>query len=189
MDILTGRQRARSVFLTALLVLGAVGTVYDVAILRLYPVLADGGALPTIGWMAPDRQLGRRNYAGREAYEWAARRTAPSAIVQFDPHVTIQDTSAFLYASRQFAAADEFCFTGFGGDPALCPALVAKLNRIYPKAGQPALETIDTACETLPVDILVAKDTDPVWADRRSWVWMRKPIFSNAYFRLFGCRN
>jgi hypothetical protein len=44
-------------------------------------------------------------------------------------------------------------------------------------------------CSDLPIDVLVAKDLDAVWTDRRSWVWNEKPLFANAYFRLFGCGN
>ena len=189
-DVFTGwgsvSRRAR-LALTVLLALGAAGTAYDVAILRLYPVMADRGIVHTVGWMAPDREGGKRNYAAREAYEWVTRATAPTAIVQFNPHVDIQETSAFLYANRQFVAGNEQCSSEFGGDPALCPALITKLNEIYPPAGQTASPTIDGVCRSLPIDILVAKDTDPAWSDRRSWVWTQKPVFANGYLRLFRC--
>jgi hypothetical protein len=171
--------------LTAMLVLGLAGTAYDVAILRLYPVLADRGILHTVNWMAPDRKCGQRNYAAREAYEWMTRATLPMAIVQFNPHVAFQETSAFLYADRQFLAANEACLSGFGGDP----ALITRLNAIYPPTGQTASPTLDDTCRNLPIDILVAKDTDPAWADRRSWIWTHKPIFANGYVRLFRCER
>ena len=184
-DVLTGQRRNAA--LTVLLILGAAGTVYDVAILRLYPLLADRGTVATVPWMAPDRQLGKRNYAAREAYEWAARSTAPAAIVQFNPHVAVQDTSAFLYSNRPMLAGADDCDTGFGGDPALCPALISQLDQIHPRAGGTAAQSIDGVCGALPIDILVAKDTDPAWADRRSWVWTEKPVFANAYVRMFRC--
>ena len=92
-----------------------------------------------------------------------------------------------LYANRQFLAGDEGCLSGFGGNPALCPALISELNRIYPAAGQSAPSTIEGACQNLPVDVIVAKDTDPVWSDRSSWVWARQPAFSNGYLRIFRC--
>jgi len=188
-DVFADRQfvrRAVREVLLALLVLGLAGTAYDTAILRLYPVLADCGITYPVPWMAPDRQLGRRNYAAREAYEWMARATRPSAIVQFNPHVRVQDTSAFLYANRQIMAGNESCLSGFGGDPALCPAVIAKLNEIYPRSGQ-AASTFEDVCRSLPIDILVAKDTDPAWADPRSWVWTQTPAFANDYLRLFRC--
>ena len=179
--------RDRRVFLTVLLVLGAAGSVYEVAINRFYPLLADHGTVATVSWLAPDRQAGKRNYAQREAEEWAARATPRAAIVQFNPHTASQNTSAYLYAGRQMLAADDNCLSTFGGDPALCPALITELNRIYPPAGQTAEPAIDGVCHSLPIDLIGAAGTDPAWSDRRSWVWQQPPAFANAYVRLFRC--
>jgi hypothetical protein len=191
-DLVTGASGAIDAgvrrWLGLLVLLGAAGTVYDMAILRLYPWLADRGVVSTLDWMARDRHLGERNYAAREAYEWLDRNTPPDARIQFDPHVAIQDTAAFLYANRQMVAANEGCLAAFGGDPALCPPIMAVVGRMYPLPGQSAPAAIADACRGLPVDILVAKDTDAVWRDPRSWVWQDKPLFANAFVRLFGCR-
>src|SRR5271157_1061484 len=173
--------------LVVLALVGAAGVVYDLALLRFYPLLADGGVLSTLQWMAPDRHLGERNYAAREAYEWLAANSTPHARIQFDPHVEYQDTPAFLYGKRQIVAADETCLATFGGDAALCPPILAVLNRLYPKPGQPAPAAIADTCASLPIDFLVAKDTDAVWRDPQSWVWREKPVFANGHVRLFGC--
>jgi hypothetical protein len=190
-DAITGAAGPLSVpvrrLLAVLALLGAAGTVYDAAMLRLYPLLADRGMVASIGWMAPGRDLGRRNYAQREAYEWLNRNSAPAARIQFNPQVAIQDTPAHLYAERQIVAADEGCLANFGGDPALCPPIQAVLARLYPKPGQPAPAAVADACGSLPADVLVAKDTDAVWRDPRSWVWQEKPVFANRYVRLFAC--
>jgi len=173
--------------LVVLLVLGASGTAYDVLILRFYPVLADAGIVAKISWMAPDRQCGSRNYAGREAYEWAARAIPTQAVVQFDPPVGNQDTSALLYSERQIAAADSQCLTIFGGDPSSCALILAKLNQVYPAAGQPAPRSLADVCSNLPIHLMVAKDTDAVWHNPQSWVWNDKPVFANHFYRLFAC--
>lgn len=173
--------------LTILLILGASGTVYDVLILRFYPMLADAGIVAETPWMAPDLQCGSRNYAGREAYQWAASSIPLQAVVQFDPHVRIQDTSALLYSDRQIAAADSHCLTVFGGDPDSCAVMLAKLNQVYPAAGQTAPTTLADVCSGLPIQLIVAKDTDAVWHNPRSWVWNDRPVFANRFYRLFPC--
>ena len=76
-DVLTDRRYKRSPVLAVMIALGAAGTVCDVFMFGLYPVLADRGALPELAWMSPDRKLGERNYAVREAYEWADRNPRP----------------------------------------------------------------------------------------------------------------
>jgi len=100
-DVLTDRRYKRSVVLAVMLALGGCGTVCEVFMLRLYAVVADRGALPHLPWMSPDRKLGERNYAVREAYEWTDRHTPAGAIVQFSPHAAVQDTTGFLYSNRQ----------------------------------------------------------------------------------------
>jgi hypothetical protein len=112
--------------------------------------------------------------------------TAPeSATIQFNPKVVFQETTAMLYADRRAVAADPSCNTTFGGDSNLCAPIVSQLSTLY--AGSvPGTEGV---CINLPVDLLVAKDTDPVWRDRQSWVWREKPIFHSEFVRLFTCRQ
>jgi len=183
----TASGRENRGFLTALLVLGALGSAYELGINRFYAVLADRGTVATVDWIAPDRDAGRRIYAVREAGEWAARHTAPDAIVQFNPHVFGQNTAALLYSGRRSVAAGDDCISAFGGDPALCPALIATLNQVFPPLGQNAPPTFDSVCSALPIDLIAAGDTDPAWSDRRSWVWTQSPVFANEYVRLFRC--
>jgi hypothetical protein len=172
--------------LLALLIgLGAAGTVYDLAILRVYPMLADRGAAPTLPWMSPDRQLGRRNFAAREAYEWARAATGPNAIVQYNPDVPVQETAGLLYAERQAVAADPRCLTTFGGDAHECAPIEQSLQQLFSAGGDPA--AFARVCSTLPIDILVAKDIDPAWSNHESWVWREQPVFANDYVRLFRC--
>lgn len=177
----------RTAFLTALVALGVLGTVYDVLILRFYPVMADAGLVAPAGWMSPDRQFGPRTYAAREAYTWA-QGLPPNARLQINPRVNLQDTYALLYSRRPMVAGDEACFVTFGGDPAACAGAIAILKRFYPPAGRPAPSSLADLCRDLPVDWLVAKDLDAVWDDRQSWVWQETPLFANSYFRLFACR-
>lgn len=188
-DVFAERLWPKRAILGVTLALGLAGSAYDLLILRTYPVLADHGIVAPVPWMAMDGDLGRRNYATREAYEWVARKTPRTSILQFDPHTNVQDTSAFLYANRQFAAGDEYCLTAFGGDPSLCPVIVAKLRQIYPPPGAPVPPDIEGVCRALPIDIVIAKDNDRAWSDRQGWVWREKPMFSNPYVRVFGCRQ
>ena len=187
-DVLTDRRYKRSVVLAVMLTLGAAGTVCDVFLFRLYPVLADQGRLPHLFWMSQDRKLGERNYAVREAYEWADRHTPANAIVQFSPHAVFQDTPGFLYSNRQIVAAGQGCLAGFGGDASLCASIVTAANFLFPERGQPAPES-SADCANLGADILIAKDTDYVWSVQDSWVWREKPLFANRLVRVFECRN
>jgi hypothetical protein len=186
-DLLAGEiPRDRKPLLRVLLVLGVAGVLYDLAILRFYPLLSDAGLVPKIEWLARDGQLGRRTYANREAYQWLRARTPLQAIIQQNPDPVYQDTFYGLYANRQTVAEDSNCGAGFGGDPRECGPVLARLTPLF-AAGAGSGSFADT-CQNLPIDILAAKDTDQAWQDRNSWVWTRTPIFANDFVRLFSCR-
>ena len=179
--------RGERAFLVGLLVIGALGSAYEIAINRFYAPLADRGTVNTLSWIADDHHAGERTYAAREAAEWADRQTGRGAVVQFNPHVAVQDTAAYLYSSRRMVAGDDHCLSVFGGDPSQCAPLIATLNQIYPLAGQAAVSSLDNFCRALPIDFVAASDTDPEWNDRASWVWTARPDFANRYVRMFRC--
>ena len=179
---------ARRTFLAVLLALGAAGSAYEIGINRLYAPLADRGIVPTFYWLAPDRHAGARNFAVREAGEWLTAATAANEIVQFNPRIADQNTSALLYSERPALAANETCMSTFGGDPALCPSIMAELSSAFPPDGQPAAPDLAGVCRATPINFVAAIDTDPVWNDRHSWVWSAPPAFANDYVRVFRCR-
>lgn len=167
--------------------LGVAGTVYELALVRFYPVIADRGVFPPVDWMSADRQFGKRTYAARVAYEWLQTATPPTAVVQTDPHVPMQDTLELFYGDRRTVAANVTCITGFGGDRQQCPPVISRLEEIFPPPGHSPASGILDVCEALPLDIVVAQDTDPLWSDRHSWVWTQNADFGNDYIRLFRC--
>jgi hypothetical protein len=194
-SLLADKNHVRHPLLSFMLIVGIAGALYDVAMQRLYPVLADAGAFPHLVWMSGDRNLGERNYDVREAYEWMRRTSPANATVQFDPHPVWQDTPAFLYADRQIVAGYEDCLAGFGGNSALCAPLVAKVETAFPARETQRGYTnrlsiapsLDAACRNVPARMLLVKDIDAIWQIRDSWVWRDQPAFSNARVRVFDC--
>jgi hypothetical protein len=162
--------------------IGFAGTVTDLAIVRFYPVLADRGVVPPLDWMSPDRDFGHRTYAARAAYEWLQTATPETAAVQANPNAIFQDTLGMIYSDRPMIAADPRCLITFGGDKKECAPVIASVQAMF--AGPPSLQT---ACASMPLDAVVAKDTDPVWSNPRSWVWTERPAFANSYVRVFRC--
>ena len=51
--------------LATLLILGTLGTAYEVFIIRMSPILYDRWQIADPGWLDTDRQGGRRTYALR----------------------------------------------------------------------------------------------------------------------------
>jgi hypothetical protein len=173
------------VFIVLFIVLGAMGVVYDLAILRFYPVLSDSGTVPKIYWLADDQRLGERTTANREAYQWLRGRTTPQAIIQQNPDV-FQENFYGLYGQRQTMAGGKVCLTTFGGDPLDCTPLLLRLAPLF--AGGTS-DRLDAACRALPADAFIAKDTDGAWRDKTSWVWRTSPAFQNSFVRIYFCHS
>jgi hypothetical protein len=179
---------AQKQLLVVFFALGFAGTVTDLAVIRLYPLLADRGVVPPLDWMSPDRDLGHRIYAARTAYEWLKTVTPSTASVQANPEVVYMDTFECMYGDRRTAASDKTCQVTFGGDANDCRPIVSNLHQLFPAQGKAATFGVQDLCGKLGIDVVVAQDTDSVWSDRTSWVWKEQPIYSNNYLRLFGCR-
>jgi len=191
-DLLVDRSllpRADRILLAVLLAVGCLGVVYDLAILRFYPLLSDMGKVPKIIWLASDEKLGLRTYANRKAYEWLKASSSMYTIVQQNPNPAIQDTFYGLYADRRTVAEATDCGTTFGGDARECAPVVDKLMKLFPGDGASTPKSFREVCGSLPIDFVVARDTDAVWNDRSSWVWTAKSIYANDFVRLFSCHE
>jgi hypothetical protein len=170
-----------------LLILGAAGPVYDLTMLRLYPVLADRMKRSNFPWLAFDHHMGERTYALRQTYERLNTQLPRNAIVQQNPVVYAGDAFYGLYADRQTAAQTGDCGVVFGGAPSMCPGVLAPLRQIFTEPKALSFASVQVACRALSIDVLVVKDTDPVWRDKSSWVWSEPALLSNRYSRVFSC--
>jgi hypothetical protein len=181
--ILLSERASRSALIVLLVFTGLAGAIYDLAILRFYPLLSDIGAVPRIAWIGSDGLVGLRTSANREAYEWLRARTPETAVVQQNPEPAYQDTFFGMYGLRQ-TAAEGACTTSFGGDPRECKSVMPFLSPLFAGGGT---QVLADACRNLPVDVVIAKDTDKAWRDSSSWVWKGIPVFHNDFVRIFAC--
>jgi hypothetical protein len=158
--------------LTALLLLGLLGTTYDLLLTRLFPILSDASQVPKLKWLSLDNKLGERTKASREAYEWLQQHSKETALVAQNPSVETADIFYALYADRNTIAADKNCTIGFGGSASECTA--AKAN----------LTTLERACQAFPITFYIIKDTDPAWN-----IWTESPLFDNHFVRIYKCHD
>jgi hypothetical protein len=182
-DILSERD-SRTPLIRLLLVLGLAGAIYDMAILRFYPLLSDLGEVPGIAWLGNDNLVGLRTFANREAYEWLRARTPETSVIQQNPEPVYQDTFFGAYGDRQTIAVGGDCGSGFGGDPRECASVMKTLVPLFAGA-----QVMADVCRTLPINDIVARDTDRAWRDRSSWVWTDTPVFRNNFVRIFACQS
>ena len=174
-------ENHRSHALNILIYLGLLGTGYDLLLTRLFPLLSDANQVPKLKWLAQDQKLGERTQANREAYNWLHKHSSGAALIAQNPDVDAIDIFSGLYADRNIIAGDRSCTIGFGGTAAECAPINERLTALF--AGR---DPFEAACAA---DFYLAKDTDPVWTQPNSWVWMQTPAFANQFVRIFPCRG
>jgi hypothetical protein len=168
-----------------LLIVGALGTVYQVSVLRFYPVRTESAPAPDYPWLATDRQFGKRNFATRQVYEQLRDLLPPNAVVEHNPQSELGDILHGMYADRQLAAEGLGCGTVLGGDEQICSRNWTALESLF----QPSPDSPDSTCRDLSIDVVVARDTDPIWRDPQSWIWKRHPLAANSMLRALPCGN
>ncbi len=173
--------------LIMLVALGICGTLYEVCMFRFFPLITDDFPIRRYHYLAPDRNLGKRTYALRQAYEALNRKLPQDAIVQHNPNANPGDLFYGFYADHQAAAETSQCGIVFGSDPALCAGIIGPINDLFAKPRAVDAGRVDGICKELSIDALVVKDTDKVWADKSSWVWNKQPDLANDYARVFLC--
>jgi hypothetical protein len=182
----SGPLAIRRSWLVALLVLGLIGTLYQVVCLRTYVIGVEKGKVLAPDWLEDDANLGRRQLAIRELYETINQKLPKDIIVQHNP-VSRHWTEHLLYNERQRVAAVPGCGANFGGDLRDCMGIIRRVYSFYRIPN--SIQDLDSSCRALSIDVIIATDQDYVWADRRSWVWRTTPIVENKFARAFACSH
>jgi hypothetical protein len=184
------RPRVVPSLVAVTLILGAMGSCYELCIQRTFPILSDLFAVERIPWLAHDHQLGRRTFELRRTYDELAHILPASATVQADPEGGIGNIQAELYSGRQMVADVGNCGTAFGGSEKFCDDVI--LPRLKPLFDDPRpLTAADVVgiCRKFSIAALLFKDTDPVWKDKSSWIWKMRPLVSNSFVRVIACNG
>jgi hypothetical protein len=182
------RRRDRVVLVQTLVALGLIGTIYQVSMLRIYPILQDKGLTdPTVAaWLDQDFQLGKRTYAMRSIYDSLGNLLPPGAIVQYNPN-----TASFipnqLYSGHGASMGALQCGAVFGGDISRCVERIRSIEPLFLKTSQAQSADLDNICREFGITVMLVDDLDFAWRQRDSWVWTRKPIFANDHARAFAC--
>ncbi len=175
----------RSPVWAPLLVLGFLGTAYELAILRVYFPISDAGlSNPTI--YSPDRQYGARALELRRAYTALDHILPVSAKVQFDPdrhYCSISPKPST--PKRPTAVVPLACGSLFGGDPAKCPYAYANISAIFKGAPDVTRERVEAVCREFAIDAVVITDLDRAWEGFGSWTQVAKPAISSPHVRVY----
>jgi hypothetical protein len=180
--------RAAPYLVAVMIVLGIMGSCYELCIQRTFPILSDSFAIQLDPWLSPDRQLGRRTFELRMAYKQLDRILPANATVQHNPEAGIGNIPAELYSDRQMVADVGNCGTVFGGSKKFCnQVILPRLKPLFDNKRQVTAQEVADTCGEFSITALLFKDTDPVWKDRSSWIWKAHPLLSNNFVRVIKC--
>ena len=179
----TYRSWLRSPLWAPLIIIGALGTIYELTLLRFDGLLADEGMVPLA--FSPDSHFGLRTYALRNAYAKLNDILPRSGVIQNSPVGRYTDFFYGLYANRQTASYDPTCGAQFGGSLTKCEQLYPEIAAIFSDKGDQSPAHITEVFNRLSVSAVLVKDLDPSWKDRSSWVWQLTPVIANDYVRIY----
>jgi len=164
-----------------LMILGIWTTVLSLAALRFWAVLVDAGITSYADQFSTDTDIGRKTYDGRQAFDYISRNTSEDAIVQFNPRLVL-DYPSGLYRQRQAIIA---IHTLYGVPYEIYRPLVLEVGRYF--ASPQEWNTLDEMCRRYKIDILVLRDSDPIWESLDELNMQRRPIFINSHDAVFIC--
>jgi hypothetical protein len=168
------------------LILGALASVYQISILRLYAPLADRGILERTETRLGGTDFAEQTYWLREGYEQLQAKLPAHAMVQYNPDNN-EVLITHLYNQRQALAGDAGCNAGFGGDPHACAQLMPYIQTVFNEPIYVRQWNLDGFCRQFHVHVLVATPADPVWSDPESWVWRKPLLYGNVGMRAVNC--
>ncbi|MGA2004831.1 MAG: hypothetical protein ABSG70_15710 [Terriglobales bacterium] len=185
-----GRSRLGRVWTITLsfsLLLGVLGTLLQLGLLRVYAPAVDAGlSIQTEPWIGRAPGFGKRTLLLRRSLDELKANITRTAVVQYNPATA--DSNVFhLYTDHQVAAGDDGCGATFGGELEKCKQVYPYIDAAFNKPQISDTWNMDQFCDQLNINVLVATDTDPAWRDSQSWVWTRPTLFSDDIMRAVGC--
>jgi hypothetical protein len=182
-NLLVRQGERRSPIWAPLIVLGLLGTGYELLLLRSYFIWNDAG-LTGPSFLSPDRQFGARALELRRAYETLDRILPSTAKLQSNPQGRYFDFYNGLYSGRQTVMDNRQCGAEFGGDPSNCPGAYARVSAVFSGSPDVDPETVETLCRELSIDAIVLTDLDRAW-NFGSWAWRITPAISEEHVRVY----
>jgi hypothetical protein len=180
--------RDRVLLVQTLAALGLIGTIYQVSMLRIYPILQDKGLTDpsVVSWLDQDFQLGKRTYAMRSIYGSLGALLPPGAIVQYNPNAA-SFIPHQLYSGHGASMGGFQCGAVFGGDISRCLARIHSIQPLFLKTSPSQSADLDNICREFGITVMLVDDLDFAWRQRNSWVWTRTPLLANDHARAFAC--
>jgi len=148
-------------------------------------MMVDTGFAGLPNELSPDRNLGKRTYDARRAYDFIRADTPQNLIIQNNPTVFL-DRPAGLYGSRQLVIADR---TAYGVPVEVFKEMSSSIGRIFLAKKVSNWDSTDQICAQYSIQAIVINDTDPIWSSLTQLQEQRTPLYVNQHYAVFRCGN
>jgi hypothetical protein len=160
-------------FLRALITIGILTILINAVFFRIYmPVL-----------LGPE--AGRRTYSARLAYDYLRDHISANVITQYNP-TNFYDGPSGLYGTHQMVISDITAYRvpldGFH-------KLVDEIGVLFTNENMANWQLIDRICQEHSIDVLITKDSDPLWSSLATLKAQRPALYENTHYALFACGN
>jgi len=177
-----GKPRIMGVALSVLFIIGILTTSLELFSLRTWSLLVDAGFVGTPNELSPDRHLGERTFAARQAYDFIRGNTLPDALIQSNP-ADFLDRPSGLYASRSMVISDR---SSYGVSLDVFGRMVDGISPIFLRPTRD-WEEIDLICVQYSINYLVVKESDLLWESLPYLMKIRSPLYENKYYAVYAC--
>ena len=169
--------------LSLMFVIGVLTTSLEVVSIRLWPMFIDVGVAGFPTGLSTDTQLGQRTYNARLAYDFISEHVPGNTIIQYNP-MTFLDRPSGLYGNHQMAISDR---TAYGISTEEFQSRAKEIGAIFQGDTNSDWTEIDKLCKQYYIDVLVIKDTDPVWRALDHLMLQRSALYKNQFYAVFSC--
>jgi hypothetical protein len=158
-------------FLRVLIAIGVLTSTMDALSIRIaWPVQAG-------------QAIGQGSFSARLAYNYLRDHTPADIITQNNP-VDVLDRPSGLYGTHQMVISDR---TVYGVPVDVFQKLVDEVKVLFTNENVTNWQLTDHICREHSIDVLIIKDTDPIWSSLATLNTQRKAIYENAHYALFAC--
>jgi hypothetical protein len=169
--------------LVSFFLIGLLTSAAEAVMNRTWTMLIDGNVVGFPNDLSPDTHLGERTYAARQAYEFIRDKLPGGVVIEPNPLVEL-DRPSGLYWSHQIAVSD---LADYGVAAGEYQRRLASAGEIFQDGGATRWEQIDQECQQDFIDVLVVKDTDPLWQALPRLEQVRTPLYANGYYAVLAC--
>ncbi|MCJ7435250.1 MAG: hypothetical protein MUO77_17355, partial [Anaerolineales bacterium] len=131
------------------------------------------------------KTVGRQSYSAHLAYDYLRDQIPADVITQNNP-LDVADRPGGLYGTHQMVISER---TAYGFPLSVFNKLTDEVRILFTNEDVANWQLTDRICREHLIDVLIIKDTDPIWSSLINLKTQRPALYENTHYALFACGN